>query len=1152
MTRIFSKPGFGRRYLFAPLIVSLITLLKLALMRPLGTGSPFILYFSGVILSVWYGGIGPGVLCALLSGLMANFFFLPPALNFSVGAEDLTKTFVFILEALLVGAMNRSRVQAKRTAEDQRGLIEKMLSSVGDGVFTTNVRGQIETMNPSAEILTGWMAKDAVGRVCGSVVRLTAQVHPVSEALESGLPYRSPKVLELLRRNGPSAFVEVSVVPLTETSGAVTGCLVILRDRTAQVASQLELESALTQTSAILESISNAFLHLDAGWRFTYVNREAERVLRRTRETLLGKTIWQELGPELGPVWDQECRRAATERSAARFEAFYAPLNAWFEVHIFPSPGDAEGGLSVYFDDITIRKQLEAERQSLFDKVDNERRLLDEILNGLPAGVLILDSAGSIVLANQQVETTLGLPRVSPALNSGKSSEGQDLEHAKFRGYGAIHPHTGEPLQLEEYPVMRALHEGVTILNREISIRAEGRERLVEISATPLRNNAAAGFSGAVLVVQDVTERKRTKTALEQARRDTARVLESINEGVIELDKELRFLYLNTEAARTLGVEVGSVVGKQLFELFPDAKVSESFRQLFEVLETGKPAQYETFYAPWNQWFQCKVYPTDHGGLICFFTDITEQVRSRRALERSERRYRSLVMATAQIVWNAAAGGNFTQPQPSWAEFTGQPWPEHAGEGAAEMIHVEDRQRVREEWAMGLSAGTSFQVAYRLWHAGSGEYRECVSRGVPLRDENGVVQEWIGTITDVHDRKRLEEKLLQTAKLESLGVLAGGIAHDFNNLLTGILGSGTYLLEELPRNDRLYPLVKTLCSAAERAAQLTRQMLAYSGRGRFLLEVMDISTQVKQIGELLRASIPRNVDILWNLHKDPIPVQVDPAQLQQLVMNLVINGAEAIEDQPGHVTVSTTLTEVLTARETLIGDLAPGEYALLEIADTGCGMDEHTRHRIFDPFFTTKFTGRGLGLAAVLGIVRAHKGGIQVETAKGIGTTFRVYLPVARAKLPDSVAEPDARAALNAAANVAACILLVDDEDVIVETATRLLEPLQWKVLTASNGVQALEILKTHPGEIDLMLLDLAMPVMGGVETAKRVRELDAQLPIIVMSGYDEQETLRQFPHPVDGFLQKPFAAKELEGIITMVAELVRSGQRAAAKQGGH
>ena len=379
---------------------------------------------------------------------------------------------------------------------------------------------------------------------------------------------------------------------------------------------------------------------------------------------------------------------------------------------------------------------------------------------------------------------------------------------------------------------------------------------------------------------------------------------------------------------------------------------------------------------------------------------------------------------------------------------------------------------------------------------------------------------------DVTERKRMEERTRNTQKLESLGVLAGGIAHDFNNLLTAILGGATLLQEDIPEDSPASGNLKLVISASERATLLTRQMLAYSGRGRFVVEQIDLAQQIREITQLLESSVTRDVELVLSLETDGVLVEADAGQMQQLLMNMVVNGAEAIEGGPGTVLISTRVQDLDAeyVRDNMAGDhVVPGRFVLLEVHDTGKGMDQKTLSRIFDPFFTTKFTGRGLGLAAVLGIVRGHRGAIKVYSNPGLGTTFKVFFPVAQDQKARAV-EPPPVIALHGNET----ILIVDDEETVQSLAVTALTKYGYRTLQARNGKEAIEIFEKEPEAIALVLLDMTMPVMSGEETLKRLKQIHPSIPVIASSGYNEIEALRRFGQGVRGFLQKPYRAAQL------------------------
>jgi len=377
-----------------------------------------------------------------------------------------------------------------------------------------------------------------------------------------------------------------------------------------------------------------------------------------------------------------------------------------------------------------------------------------------------------------------------------------------------------------------------------------------------------------------------------------------------------------------------------------------------------------------------------------------------------------------------------------------------------------------------------------------------------------------------------EAALQQAQKLESIGVLAGGIAHDFNNLLTGIMGNAGLARRALDsgKTEQAASLLGDVLSASQRAADLTRQLLAYAGKGRFVIASVDLCRLVSEVSTLIRASISKKINLVIDVPEDCPLVEADRAQLQQLVMNLVINGGEAIGDEPGTLTVRVRTQHVTERRERPRAEGFPivtGEYVRIEVTDTGAGMDPETRNRIFEPFFTTKFLGRGLGLSAALGIVRGHHGAISVRSEPGRGTAFTVLLPVPREpRVSDRVS---GHFLVEHGLQGAGTILVADDEEGIRALVSNVLGEAGYTVELAEDGQQVVERLRDLGDDVRLILLDLTMPELGGAEAASELRRMQPNTPIIAMSGYGDIEVLQQFSEAgVDEFLPKPFTPEEL------------------------
>jgi PAS domain S-box-containing protein len=409
-------------------------------------------------------------------------------------------------------------------------------------------------------------------------------------------------------------------------------------------------------------------------------------------------------------------------------------------------------------------------------------------------------------------------------------------------------------------------------------------------------------------------------------------------------------------------------------------------------------------------------------------------------------------------------------------------------------------------------------------------------------------------VRDISEQKRAEEEerereeaFRQSQKLESIGVLAGGIAHDFNNLLTGIMGNAGMARRAVlaGRSEHAVNMLQDVMKASERAADLTRQLLAYAGKGQFVIQPVDLARLVTEVSTLIRASIAKKITLVLDVPDECPPIEGDRTQLQQLIMNLVINGGEAIGDEGGTLSVRLRTEHFTERRERTRTEgfpIFPGEYVRIDVIDSGSGMDSETRERIFEPFFTTKFLGRGLGLSAALGIVRGHRGAIGVLSEPGRGTTFTVLLPVMR----------DTRRAPRHSQEIypdhdlqgAGTILVVDDEPAVRALAQSVLQEAGYTVELANDGVSAVERLSALGERVSLVLLDLTMPRLGGAETALEVRRILPNVPIVAMSGYGDIEVMERFSGAqIDDYLPKPFSPEHLMAKVRDVLALRLSGR---------
>ncbi|HNT34954.1 MAG TPA: ATP-binding protein [bacterium] len=442
-------------------------------------------------------------------------------------------------------------------------------------------------------------------------------------------------------------------------------------------------------------------------------------------------------------------------------------------------------------------------------------------------------------------------------------------------------------------------------------------------------------------------------------------------------------------------------------------------------------------------------------------------------------------------------------------------------------VHPDDAEQYTVLLSSSLATGKPELFEYRYLDPQGGiHYLE--QKNSRFLDSSNQVERIVVTIRDTTERRQLQEQLIKAQKMESLGVLAGGVAHDFSNLLTSIVGNSSLMLSEMPSESPLQEGLKQIAKAAEIASGLCRQMLAYSGKGRFVVLPINLTDVVNEMKDLLDVTVSKTVEIRYELDTSLPCVEADAAQMYQVISNLVTNASESIGNRKGTVTIKTASREC--TRE-FFADcylnlvLQEGSYVMLEVSDTGCGMTPETMQKMFDPFFTTKFTGRGLGLSAVLGIVRGHSGTIQVNSEPGQGTTFRLLLPATdRCPSNHQPAHVESKTFLRGLT-----ILVVDDDPAVLDLIELILDGEGSKVLKATDGLEALDVYQAHAKEIALVILDMTMPNLSGEDTLFRLRAIDPDVRVLLSSGYSETpEKFRFEEWGAKGFIHKPYPVADL------------------------
>ncbi|RII28115.1 MAG: hypothetical protein CXR30_14775 [Geobacter sp.] len=654
--------------------------------------------------------------------------------------------------------------------------------------------------------------------------------------------------------------------------------------------------------------------------------------------------------------------------------------------------------------------------------------------------------------------------------------------------------------------------------------------------------------------VAAMIERKQAEDALRYSEERYRSLVENMPVGITMVNNQYRIVMVNQTQADLFRRPAESFVGHHCFELFEKREQTCPHCPGATSMNTAEIARVDTEgIRDDGSRFTVRIHAVpifDAKGAATGFVEVVEDITERKQAE-DALRYSEARLIESQRVAGIGhyefhiASGTWTNSKELDNIFGIDEGYEKDVQGWLRIVHPDDRQAMSEyitEQVIG--AQRSFNREYRIQRVNDQATRWVHGLGQLEFDGNGDLLLMFGTIQDITDwklaeqqRSLLEQQILHTQKLESLGVLAGGIAHDFNNILLAIMGHAELALMRLnptsPARDNLLKIEQS----SQRAAELARQMLAYSGKGKFIVEPIDLGELVTDMTHMLEVSISKKAILRINLASNLPPVEADATQLRQVLMNLVINASEAIGEKSGVIAITTGAMQCdrrYLAQTWINEQLEDGFYVYVEVADTGCGMDKETLARIFDPFFTTKFTGRGLGMAAVLGIVRGHHGAIKAYSEQGKGTTFKMLLPAAAGHF-SQLRKNDVADKLWHGSGT---ILLVDDEETIRALGSEMLKTLGFQVVTADDGRQAIDIYRQRQEEIAAVILDLTMPHMDGEEAFRELRRIRADVRVVMSSGYNEMEVSQRFlGKRLAGFIQKPYKLAELSTILKQAME---------------
>ena len=743
-----------------------------------------------------------------------------------------------------------------------------------------------------------------------------------------------------------------------------------------------------------------------------------------------------------------------------------------------------------------------------------------ELFENAPVGYHETDTDDHIVRINQTELNLLGY-RAEEMVGHSLWEFTVDLEAAQ-QSFQAKLSGQLPPESLSEHVIRRKDGQAVSVLLSDHFVR-----------------NKQGGIARIFTAVQDITDRKKAEAASRQSEATLRSVFLAAPVG-IAIVKDRVCKRANTYWCKYFGYTEADLIGKETRFLYErDAEFDRVGRELYGDLQTRGLTSAEARLHRHNGELRDVVITAApirqndlSAGTVVIIHDITERKRAEEALRDSELRYRTLADSGQALIWTAAVDKKcnyFNQP---WLRFTGRPLKQELGDGWTEGVHPDDLQRCVQTYVTAFDRRERFSMEYRLRHA-NGEYRWIQDDGTPRFDHDGKFLGYIGHCLDITGRKRAEEEreklqaqLNQTQKMESIGRLAGGVAHDFNNMLAAILGHTELALDKVDPAHPIFDDLQGIQKAAERSADLTRQLLAFARKQTVAPQVIDLNVTVEGMLKMLRRLIHEGINLVWRPGTEAGAVKMDPSQFDQILANLTINARDAI-GEVGTFSIATRnapLDEVRRARDAAA---ASGEYVALVVSDTGCGMSPEVLEHLFEPFFTTKGIGEGtgLGLATVYGIIRQNHGFVTVDSQVGHGTTLNIYLP----QYHDQTEAVPAKMSVTAASQGCETILLVEDEPAILNITRRMLVNLGYTVLSTATTDDAIRLATEHEGEIQLLLTDVVMPEMNGRDLARKILSLQPKIQCLFMSGYTADVIARHGVLDEDiNFIHKPFSKQSL------------------------
>jgi len=767
-------------------------------------------------------------------------------------------------------------------------------------------------------------------------------------------------------------------------------------------------------------------------------------------------------------------------------------------------------------------------KQSSFEQALREsEELLKATIEATADGILVVDENGKVLHANKRFAQIWNIPNELIETKDDKKlldyvldqllypneflTKVQELYHSIDEDFDMIHFKNGQILERKSCPLMK---------NEEIS--------------------------GRVWSFRDATEQKQAMKALQRSEERHRIYFENISDVIFSIDPDFRIINISPSVERILGYKPDEMIGKPIQDLNvldPDS-LEKAFSDMMKVFSEERIplSQYEFISKDGTRKFgEVSANPLIRDGkvaaMISVARDITERKRIEDALKQSEEKYRIVLEANPDPVVVYDMEGKVTYFNMAFTNVFGWTLEECFGKSMDVFVPTDAWPETRMMINKVLSGENFSGIETRRYTKGGNIIPVGIS-GAIYRDKNGNPMGSVINLRDISEQKELEMQFQQAQKMDAIGTLAGGIAHDFNNLLMGIQGCTSLMSFDIDSNNPNVEYLNRIENYIKNASSLTKQLLGFARRGKYEIKPTDVNDIVNKSSEMFGRT-KKEITIHKKFHPDIWTVEVDQPQIEQVLLNLYVNAWQAMSGT-GDLYLQTENT-ILNDNDVKPYGLNSGRYVKISVTDTGVGIDEAIQNRIFDPFFTTKEVSRGtgLGLASVYGIIKNHSGIINANSKKGEGATFNIFLPASEKKIfKEKMIQKEILMGSET-------VLLVDDEDMILDVGRDLLEKLGYEVLTVKSGIEAIEIYRTNQKKIDIVILDMVMPKMGGGDTYEKLRDIDPAVKVLLSSGYSiDGQASKILSRGCDGFIQKPFDIKSLSLEIRKILDNMSKNSR--------